>query len=253
MPGKCRFLSIASSSSGNAHVVDSDGRLLLVDCGISPRKLTSGLQMLGRRLEDVDYVLITHTHTDHVAGLWGLLKRTTPVVFGPPSLEEDVARYGGEFVPLKKGAYSLNGFSINAFELSHDSLPTFGFRIEIADRVFGIATDLGLWDDDVLDAIEGCDALLWEANHDEQLLACGSYPANLKKRISGTRGHLSNNQSVSGIGSLNSLPGKLLLGHLSRKNNTVDHVGDAYASAHLDKHMDITVIDPHSSGPVIEL
>ena len=198
-------------------------------------------------------MLITHTHTDHISGLWGILRRISPKVYAPAALSGDISVLGAEFTSLSEGEYSFNGTRITAFELSHDACPTFGFTINAAGRSIGMVTDLGSWDEALLSHIEGCDLLLWEANHDENLLRTGRYPAKLKRRISGIEGHLSNFESVDGITSLDRLPGALVLGHLSHENNTVGRVRDVYASAHIEKHIQVHVLSPGEAGPVFEV
>lgn len=248
-----RFLSIASGSKGNAHLVLAGDDVLLVDCGISARRIEEGVRRAGKSLSDITAVLITHTHNDHISGLWGILRRISPKVYAPAALSGDVSVLGAEFTSLSEREYSLNGTRISAFELSHDAKPTFGFRISAAGREIGMVTDLGTWDEALLSRIEGCDLLLWEANHDENLLRSGRYPAKLKRRIGGTGGHLSNAESLGGITALDRLPGTLLLGHLSHENNTVGRVRDVYASAHIEKHIRVHVLAPGEAGPVFEV
>ena len=95
------FKSIASSSSGNAHIIRAGDNTVLVDCGLSIRKLVAGLNECEITLDEIDYVFITHTHTDHVAGLYGLLRKCSPKVFGPPSLRFELSGYEANFVSLK--------------------------------------------------------------------------------------------------------------------------------------------------------
>ncbi len=154
---------------------------------------------------------------------------------------------------MKEGEFALNGFCCSAFRLSHDSEPTYGFRLQACGKAVSIATDLGEWTNEVLENVEESDLLVWEANHDEELLWGGSYPAHLKKRITGAKGHLSNVQAASGIEQLASLPEHLLLGHLSRENNSEGRVIDVFEGRHLDKHMNVSVLDPYECGTVIEL
>lgn len=251
MTSQVRFLTIASSSRGNAHAVEAEGHLFLVDCGVAPRAVAQGLELLGKSLEEVEAIFVSHTHTDHVAGLWSMLRKASPQVYGPKSLGADVLKYGGKFFPLSDGEFSVNGYKCAAFKLSHDCEPTFGFRLEICGKAISVATDLGEWTGDVLDSIEGSDVLVWEANHDEELLWNGRYPANLKKRITGAKGHLSNEQAVSGVEELSELPSRLFLGHLSRENNSIGRVMDTFEGRHLDKHMKIEVLDPYGCGEVI--
>lgn len=250
---KANFCSIASSSKGNAHVLRAGCRTVLIDCGISVRRLVEGLSRCGVTLEDIDYVFISHTHTDHIVGLYGLLRKCSPKVFGPPSLRFDLGDYNAEFVSLKKGLTSLNGLSVEVVELSHDASPTFGFRFEIDGVSVGVATDLGAWNSEILEAMSGVDLLLWESNHDEELLECGRYPLKLKHRISGPRGHLSNNDSLNGVLNMDKLPTTLMLGHLSRENNRCDLVRDTYEAAHLEKHLRLRVIDPSCASEVVDL
>ena len=211
------------------------------------------LSKLGVGLEEIDFVFITHLHADHVSGLKALLAKVSPTVVGPERLRREVVEAGCDFIPASEGANRLNGIAFNCTRLPHDANPTYGYRIEAGGRAVAVATDLGMWDEKVLKLIDGSDLALWESNHDEFMLENGGYPWSQKQRIKGPLGHLSNTSSVNAILSLDKPPSTLVLGHLSRDNNRVELVHDAFEAAHVDKFAKLEVIDPHGKGIEHEL
>lgn len=219
-----------------------------MDCGISVRNLQCNLERLGLGIDDITCVFITHLHTDHISGLKALLSKASPIVIGPQRLKREVEEAGCDFMAACEGTNRLNGIGFKCLRLPHDANPTYGYRIEIDGRKVAIATDLGMWDAKALELIDGCDLVLWEANHDELLLEHGSYPWFQKQRIRGPLGHLSNRKSVEAVLNLDKPPSTLVLGHLSRVNNRVELVRDTYEASHIDKFMKMEIIDPFGQG-----
>ena len=167
--------SIASGSSGNCIYVGSDTTSLLVDVGISGKRIEEGLRSIDHTTGDCDGILITHEHSDHIKGL-GVISRKHKI-------------------PI----YCTRGTmeAMQSFAISHDAAEPVGYRVNHGTKSAGIATDLGYYDDYIVQNLSGLDVLLLEANHDVNMLQVGSYPYYLKQRILGNRGHLSNETDES--------------------------------------------------------
>ena len=197
-----RFCSIASGSSGNCIYVGSDNTHVLVDIGISGKKMETGLNSLELTGRDLDGILITHEHSDHIKGL-GVISR----------------KYG---IPIYATAGTVDAMvRTNALgKIPEDAAQPVGYRLEHEGHSVGIATDLGKYNDYIIENLQGLDALLLEANHDIRMLQVGKYPYYLKQRILGDRGHLSNENAGRLLCRLlhDNLKA-IFLGHLSRENN----------------------------------
>jgi phosphoribosyl 1,2-cyclic phosphodiesterase len=215
--GGLRLSVLSSGSSGNAAYLEADGRGLLVDAGVSCRRLKALLDRAGRSLEDVDAVLLTHGHGDHTAGLPSLLReRSVPVYAAPPVADEVEAARAVE----PGEAWDLGVAEAVFFEVPHDS-PTFGLRVTDGERTGAVATDLGEIGPETLHFLRGADALVLEANHDAEWLMRGPYSADLKRRVSSPYGHLSNLQAADAALLLAPHGLKdLVLAHRSKTNNT---------------------------------
>ncbi len=217
--------TLASGSSGNCTVVSSPGGSLLIDAGISVRRIKLGLARLDLSPEKLDGILITHEHADHVSGLPMLIKHYDVPIFAPRTVANHLRwHFAGVEEHIKElptGCdVQVNGLNISAFHTPHDTDESVGYRIE-GDCVFAIATDMGSVTDEVLSGIMGADAVIIEANHDEQMLRYGNYPYPLKRRILSDRGHLSNDDCALLARRLAENGTRyIVLGHLSRENNS---------------------------------
>lgn len=223
-----RLCSIASGSSGNCIYVGSDATHLLVDVGVSGKRTELGLNSLGLSAAELDGILITHEHADHISGL-GVLSRKygIPVYATRGTIEEmKSSRSLGKvdeslFHPIKaEEKFSIKDLIVDPMKISHDAAEPVAYRIRHGKKKVGIATDLGLFDDYIVESLKDMDALLLEANHDVNMLQVGPYPYYLKQRILGDRGHLSNENCGRLLSRL--LHDKLqaiVLGHLSQENN----------------------------------
>ncbi len=228
----------ASGSSGNCLLLSGGGTNILIDAGISIRRLSDLLEERCLSLRDITGVLITHEHSDHISGLPGLVRRSGAEILAPRTV---AARLRGmlpvtderlRVIPVGED-FSLSRLRIRAFHTPHDTDESVGYRIEDGG-VFAIATDMGCVTDEVRENLRGADVALIEANHDEEMLRWGPYPVFLKRRILSERGHLSNDGCAALARELaDSGTGTIILGHLSRENNTPDFamraVGEALA------------------------
>ncbi len=211
-----RLSVLSSGSSGNSTYVDTVAGGLLVDAGISCRRLEAMLDRIGRGLENVDAVLLTHGHADHTSGLRTLLRKRPVQVYAAPGVWED-----SRVVDVEAGEpLQVCDLTATFFEVPHDT-PTFGLRISDGVRSATLATDLGEVSPEVFRWMRGADAAVLEANHETEWLRRGPYSADLKRRIFSSRGHLSNEQAAEAALALAPYGLKdLVLAHLSKKNNS---------------------------------
>jgi phosphoribosyl 1,2-cyclic phosphodiesterase len=227
-----RFSALASGSRGNALLVEHDETLIMIDCGLPLTALESRLGAVGRSLDDLDAVLITHEHGDHSRGIGPLLRRrqiplwTTP---GTAQVVEEIA--GFERVRLDR-QLTIGSISVEPFAVPHDAREPCQFVFRAGQRKLGVLSDAGHATRVIRQALAGCDALALEFNHDSKLLESGSYPESVKARVGSRYGHLSNAQSAELLGGLvhDGLQWVMAL-HLSERNNTVGHVRAAAAAA----------------------
>ncbi|MGI6029853.1 MAG: MBL fold metallo-hydrolase [Candidatus Heteroscillospira sp.] len=219
-----RFTSFASGSTGNCGLLSDGNTHILVDAGISMRRITKCLSQLGLNERDVAGVLITHEHKDHTAALNTMMKRGVMTVYAPRTvanhLRWTVPDMDGHLNIIPVGeAFMLGTVSVTAFHTSHDTDESVGFRFS-GSAEFGYCTDTGCVTREMLDCLMGADAAVIEANHDVELLRYGSYPYFLKKRVLSERGHLSNEDCAELAGLLCQSGARgLILAHLSRENN----------------------------------
>lgn len=231
-----RIVTFASGSTGNCCLVSDGGVNVLIDAGISARRIVQGLGVLGLAPQDVCGVLITHEHSDHISGLPVLVKRTGMRIFAPSELGEVLKRVKPElsesidFIP-PDGGLCVGDVRITAFPTLHDASASFGYRIE-GSEVFAFATDTGHISDELLEGLQGADTVVIEANHDKVMLKNGPYPPFLKQRVLSKHGHLSNDDCAK-LACLLADGGtrQIILGHLSQQNNTPEAAETAVSEA----------------------
>lgn len=222
-----RLVSLASGSDGNSTYIGSENTHILVDAGISNKKIETRLNELGLCGKDISGIFLTHEHSDHISGLEVFVRKNEIPVYA----SEGTLRYLKErdkyskikdyFHIIQSKKYtSLGDLEVLAFDIDHDANEPFGYRVECENKKIAVATDLGRYTKDIVDNLLNLDALLIEANHDIRMLETGPYPYELKRRILSERGHLSNENSGKLICEiLNENIKKIFLGHLSDKNN----------------------------------
>ena len=218
--------TLASGSSGNALLLSCGDTHLLLDAGISCRRITTALRSLGLSLEDIDMVLVTHTHTDHISGLQTMLKRTDFPVRSTGrvcrELEYRLADAWDRADALSLcQPFSYHDCVITPFPTSHDAPGSCGFRIDTPDGSVGLMTDTGYITGEAADILPGVDLVFLEANHDIETLRSGPYPYYLKQRILGNQGHLCNEDAARFAVTLAKAgASEIVLSHLSKENNT---------------------------------
>lgn len=223
-----RLSVLSSGSSGNATYIEkSDGEGLLVDAGLSCRRIRNLLSRVGRGLEHVGAVLLTHGHADHTSGVASLVRERGVEVFAAPGVGE---RFGARLVdPTER--FEVCGLEAFFFEVPHDS-STYGLRLSDGPSAAALATDLGEVGPEIVRNMVGADAVVLEANHDLDWLRRGPYSARLKRRISSRSGHLSNAQAAE-VGLALAPHGlkDLILAHLSETNNSPTRACGTVSSA----------------------
>lgn len=223
---KIEVYTLYSGSSGNSIYVKYGNTEFLVDAGVSTTMIERALNALGTSLTNISAIFITHEHIDHTYALEVISKKyKIPVHFTAPSYNEFVK--SGTF--LSKCALSheviycekVGEVSIKSFEIPHDAKQNVGYIIKTKSETFGIATDIGHITDEIVSSLSECDKIIIEANHDINMLKCGTYPEYLKRRILSQRGHLSNDDCATLICTLAEKGVKsFTLAHLSKENNT---------------------------------
>lgn len=221
------FATIASSSSGNCVYVGTEHTKILIDAGLSGKKIEKGLDELSLNGNDITAIFVTHEHIDHVDGVGVLSRRYDLPVYATEGTWANMPKKVGEiahknkFCVYREEKCVINDICINPFAIPHDAAEPVGYSVFTDKSKIAIATDIGHVTKGILDNLRDCNLILLESNHDIKMLERGAYPFNLKKRILGKNGHLSNE-----------IAGKLLacimtdklshafLGHLSSENNT---------------------------------
>ena len=223
-----RVCTIASGSSGNCTYVGSDNTHILIDAGISGKKIEKGLEEAEIKPNELSGILVTHEHIDHINGLGVMARRYGIPIYTSSKTYEAVtatAKVGnipdGLFRSIEADTpFIIGDLGIDPFSTSHDAADPMGFRVELNGKAFASATDLGYYNDYIVSKLKNLDVLLIESNHDVNMLEAGAYPYQLKRRILGDKGHLSN--STAGL-LLNEIlhdgMKHIMLGHLSKENN----------------------------------
>lgn len=234
MPAAMRFASLGSGSGGNATVVGCGDTYLLVDCGFSMRETQRRLERLELCLTRISAVLVTHEHGDHVRGVPLIARKfAIPVFITSGTLESRDFGFMPDVRPISAGqSFQVGPLEVLPVAVPHDAREPVQYRFRSGGLNLGILTDLGSFDDALVAHYDGCDGLLLEANHDPVLLARGPYPPQLKRRVAGPWGHLSNQQAAALLSRLDtSRLRQLVVGHISRKNNSPSLAQAAIAPA----------------------
>jgi len=228
-----RLIILASGSSGNAALIEASGRAVLVDAGICAREIARRSRAAGLDESQIEAILITHEHTDHIRGARVLARKlNVPVMATAGTLQAAVtplADIPHQIAIGRNDTFSLAGLTVRSFATSHDAAESAGFTFQNRRGArIGMMTDTGTITDESFDALAGCHALGIETNHDLTMLQRGPYPPFLKRRIAGNGGHLSNAAAASGLEALawTGLSHVFAL-HISEKNNTAETASHA--------------------------
>ena len=220
------FCSLYSGSSGNSLFVESQNTKILVDAGVSCKKIEKALEDIDVNPSTLDGILITHEHTDHVQGLGTLSKKFDLPVFvnqetldAMPTQKDKISDKNIKTFKVTE-KFEIGDLTINPFSIPHDAANPCGFNIYKDDKKISIATDIGHITNSILKELEESLFIMLEANYDPNVLKCSTYPFNLKTRIAGPTGHLSNEMAGKTISYLiKSGLKNAMLGHLSKESN----------------------------------
>ena len=220
-----RLYSLFSSSKGNATYIGTPQGGVLIDAGVSYRRLAQAMERCGLAMSAIQGVFITHDHSDHVRGLKVLSEQLRVPIYGQGktlrNLIDHDAVSASAILQEMNQTITLADLALTAFVTPHDTVQSCGYRVQMSDgRICAVCTDLGHVTKTVEEALTGCDLVLLEANYDEQMLRTGRYPPYVKKRILSNVGHLSNTDCAQQVRKLiESGTTRLILGHLSQENN----------------------------------
>ncbi|MCC8141690.1 MAG: MBL fold metallo-hydrolase [Lachnospiraceae bacterium] len=220
--------SIASGSSGNCIFAGSDESRILLDAGLSGIRIENGLNEIGYKTSEMDGILITHEHADHIKGLGVVARKYALPIYATEGTIEEICKSSmvGEIdrslfcVIRPEVPFRIGDMTITPISTSHDAVDPVAYIMRSGSKSMAVITDLGIYDDNTVDKLQGLDVLLLEANHDVHMLQVGTYPYYLKQRILGEKGHLSNELSGQLLGQvLHDRLRRVILGHLSKENN----------------------------------
>ena len=220
------FCSLYSGSSGNSLLVQTSNTKILIDVGESAKKIATALSSLEVEPSDIDAILITHEHSDHIKGLGTFSKKYDIPVYANsktwdamPEQSEKISDKNIKKFTIEEN-FEIGDLKIHPFKIPHDAANPCGFNISNNDKKLSIATDIGHMTSNIAHKLEDSLFILLEANYDPEILKCSSYPYLLKQRIAGPNGHLPNLEAGKTISFLmNSGLKQVMLGHLSRENN----------------------------------
>lgn len=251
-----RFCVLSTGSKANATYVESGDHAVLIDNGLSAKKLEGRLHLAGLNSSKIKAILVTHEHGDHIAGVASLSRKLRVPIYAN-RLTRRCLKDGFGFEVFNNGEeFKIGGLEIRPFSIVHDAADPVGFVCHAEGLKFGAVTDLGRVTDIVRDALKGVNSLLLESNHDQEMLAACSYPWDIKQRISSSHGHLNNDASAALLqelihGDMN----HVVLGHISENSNTPE-----LALSTAQKYLEYIKYQPtilcgsvHAPTPVFEI
>ena len=227
-----RLCALGSGSKGNSIYIEGGGARVLIDAGLCGRELTSRLDEVGVQAADLDAILVTHNHRDHISGVGVMARRYNIPVYSAYKTILASEKIWGKIENINEieagTLFSVNGLEFYPFSTPHDSAHSVGFIFKAGEKKGGIATDLGFVTRLVRESLKNCNILVLESNHDEDMLIDGPYPWHLKQRIKGREGHLSNRDCADLLDDIyhDGLQ-KVVLAHLSDENNRPDLAYDS--------------------------
>jgi len=223
-----KFCSLMSSSAGNAFYLESGQTRLMIDAGQSGRALTEALEVgSGCQPQELAALFLSHGHRDHVQGAGVMARRYKQLsVYATEGTWGEMEQIVGPICPTQKKTFSvgkiieLGDLKIKPFRVAHDACDPVGFLFSNGEKRLGMVTDSGIFTSEMVKTLYNADCLVLEANHDPDLLWNGSYPWPLKKRVAGTKGHLSNQAAGEALAQIiGPRTRQIVLIHLSRENN----------------------------------
>ena len=243
-----RFASLGSGSAGNALLVESGKTTLMLDCGFGLRETVTRLLRVGRQPGDLDGIVVTHEHGDHVGGVFRLARKYEIPVWlthGTWSgCRIDDAGLDLRIIDSHR-SFAVGDFELAPFPVPHDAREPVQYVFSAAGRRLGVLTDVGETTPHICAMLSGCDGLVLEFNHDAELLAGSAYPASVKRRIAGRFGHLENEAAAALLRGIDcSQLQHLVAAHLSERNNQPERVLAMATEVLAGSEVDIAVATP---------
>ncbi|MCP3775210.1 MBL fold metallo-hydrolase [Paenibacillus sp. MZ04-78.2] len=224
-----RFCVLGSGSTGNATVVATEEGKVLIDAGLSAKKIGQLLKERGMSASELDAILVTHEHADHIKGLGAVARKYDLPVYANEKTWAELDRQIGEIAEenrcvMKTGEMlEFGSLQVESYGISHDAAEPVGYCFYHEEEKLSVATDLGYMSSKVKEKIQDSDVLVLESNHDIEMLRMGRYPWNIKRRILSDVGHLSNEAAGTGLVDVMTAKTKrVYLAHLSRDHNLMD-------------------------------
>jgi phosphoribosyl 1,2-cyclic phosphodiesterase len=246
-----RFAFLGSGSEGNSLLVQAGSTTLMLDCGFSTNEAVSRLARLGLQAEQLNGILVTHEHSDHIGGVARLARKfKLPVWMTHGTLLTQQAAFADIAVTELNPHHSINigDIEVQPFLVPHDAREPVQYVFSDGTYRLGVLTDTGHITPHIEESLAGCHAMVLECNHDEEMLRTGRYPASLKQRVGGRLGHLSNRQAAGLLASLDTgCLQHIVAAHLSKQNNQPELAAQALSAALSCKEEEI-VIASQSDG-----
>lgn len=217
---------LASGSAGNATYIESNNKKILVDCGLSGKKVEGLFREINRDPNDLDAILVTHEHRDHTHGVGVMARRYNLPIYANEKTWKAMEKILGKITPEQKRIFkndetiTFDDIDVSSFGVSHDAIDPQFYSFQKDNKRFVMLTDTGYVSEQMVGFLRDADAYLMESNHDVNMLRTGPYPWSLKQRILSEKGHLSNDEGALAITDLlGDKTKRIYLGHLSQKNN----------------------------------
>ncbi|MFC0300394.1 MBL fold metallo-hydrolase [Virgibacillus soli] len=257
-----RFSVLASGSSGNAFYIESDRERLLVDAGLSGKQLESLFAQVQANPASLGGILVTHEHSDHIKGLGVLARKYKLPIYANEKTWQAMDGMIGKipvdqkFVFPMESVQTFGDIDVESFGVSHDAAEPMFYTFHHDNQKVALVTDLGYVSERIKKTIEGADAYIFEANHDVEMLRMSRYPWNVKRRILGDSGHVSNEDCGLALSDIISNRTKrIYLAHLSKENNMKDLARMSVDQVLKERGIDIALhdTDPNQATPMFEV
>lgn len=259
-----KFCSLYSGSTGNSSLIQTENTKILIDAGESAKKISQALNSINVEPTEINAILITHEHSDHIKGVGTFSKKYNIPVYANsetwnamPTQKEKVTSDNIKYFKFEK--FNIGDLSILPFSIPHDAANPCGFNIYYKDKKISVATDIGHMTTEVVNNLTNSSFILLEANYDPNILKCSSYPYQLKQRIAGPNGHLPNDIAGKTISylvqhGLNTV----MLGHLSKENNFPELAYKTVVEQLIENNVNedlfnLSVADRYNVSPIIDV